>query len=236
MLHEQPYSGLPIGSHRFRHDCKPTSTSKPVSVTVTAAGAVWVCHRCGETGNLNDERSRSRPILTTSSTNRQTFSDFARDTWGKCETLSGIATEYLLARRCVIPPQDGDLRWHPNLMHYASQYCGPALVGLVTDAITGRQLSLHRTWIKADGSKADVDPPRMFLKDHTTAGGVIRLWPDEEVTTSLSIGEGIESCLAAAHGATPIWSCLDAGNMQLFPILRGIESLVIFADHDEAGT
>lgn len=66
-------------------------------------------------------------------------------------------------------------------------------------------------------------------------GGVIRVWPNEAVTRGLGIGEGIETALAAAHAFTPVWSVIDAGHMSKFPVLDGIESLVIFADHDDAG-
>src|SRR5258708_15662825 len=109
MLSEHLYSRLPIGSHRFKHYCKPDNPKKPLSATVTADGAVWHCHRCGESGSLHGERSKPRRILTTSPTTtsatRRTFlSDFGRDIWSACESLSGDATEYLQARHCVIPP------------------------------------------------------------------------------------------------------------------------------------
>jgi hypothetical protein len=67
------------------------------------------------------------------------------------------------------------------------------------------------------------------------AGGVVRLWPDDAVTYSLCIGEGIETCLTAALGFTPVWSCIDAGNLAAFPVLDGIESLTVAVDHDPAG-
>ena len=55
------------------------------------------------------------------------------------------------------------------------------------------------------------------------------------MTTGLGIAEGIESTLAAASGYSPVWSTIDAGNMETMPVLAGIETLVIFADHDKAG-
>jgi hypothetical protein len=55
------------------------------------------------------------------------------------------------------------------------------------------------------------------------------------VTRGLAIGEGVETCLAAAHSMTPVWCLLDAGNLAAFPVLPGIESLTIFADADDAG-
>jgi putative DNA primase/helicase len=230
------YAGLPIGVHRFRHDCKPDSTTKPLKVTVSVSGLVWYCHRCHNTGPLidADQSSRRRPIITAPAATHTTLSDYGRNLWRECRALDGDALEYLRARRCVIPPDDSHLRWHPKLKH-PSGYVGTALVGLVTDTLTCEPMSLHRTWILPSGKKANVDPPRLLLKDHKKNGGVIRLWPDEAVTSSLSIAEGIETALCAAHGATPIWSCIDAGNMEKFPVLADLKSLIIFADHDEVG-
>ena len=65
--------------------------------------------------------------------------------------------------------------------------------------------------------------------------GVIPLWPNEAVTACLGIAEGIETALSLAHGFSPVWSCIDAGHMARFPVLPGIEELVIAADNDPAG-
>jgi hypothetical protein len=106
----------------------------------------------------------------------------------------------------------------------------------VTDAVTGAAISLHTTWLAADGrGKAPIERPRLLAKGCRKAGGLVRLWPDEAVTTGLLIAEGIETALAAAHGFTPVWACLDAGNLGAFPVLAGVEALTIVADHDRAG-
>jgi hypothetical protein len=73
------------------------------------------------------------------------------------------------------------------------------------------------------------------MAGHVKKNGVIRLWPDDAVTHGLGIAEGIESALSAAHVFTPVWSCIDAGNLDQFPVLNGIESLTVFADRDDAG-
>ena len=73
------------------------------------------------------------------------------------------AASYLEARACALPHPDGDLRWHPALRH-PSGFVGPVLLALMTDAVTCAPLTLHRTWIKPDGIKADVDPPRLYWK------------------------------------------------------------------------
>jgi phage/plasmid primase-like uncharacterized protein len=145
-----------------------------------------------------------------------------------------VAADYLNARGCAIPPADGDLRYSDSLRH-PSGYTGPALVALVTDALSGEPLTLHRTWIKADGTKAEIDAPRLLLGKHRKAGGVIRLFPDDAVTAGLAVAEGVETALTVALAFKPAWSLIDAGNLAAFPMLVGIESLLIAADNDPTG-
>jgi putative DNA primase/helicase len=160
------------------------------------------------------------------------FPDPCGAIWGGTADLRGsVAESYLQARESIVPPADGDLRAHPALRHRTG-YTGPGMVGLITDAVTGERMGLHRTWTNADGSKP-VTPAKMALG--LKQGGVIRLWPDEAVTTGLGIAEGIESALSLAHAFRPVWSCIDAGNLAAFPVLPGIECLTIAADNDPAG-
>ena len=60
----------------------------------------------------------------------------------------------------------------------------------------------------------------------------MRLWPDDEVTLGLLVGEGLETVLAAARGFTPAWACLDAWHLKTLPVLGGLDYLTIVADHD----
>lgn len=155
--------------------------------------------------------------------------------WRLLGPVRDVGCAYLEARRCVVPPSDGDLRFDPVARH-PNGFAGPALVALITDAITEKPISLHRTWVNADGTKADVDPPRLLLGGHRKAGGVIRLWPDEAISTGLGIAEGIETALSLAHAYKPVWACIDAGNLARFAVRDGIESLTIAKDADIAGT
>ncbi|WP_321899147.1 PriCT-2 domain-containing protein [Paraburkholderia heleia] len=155
--------------------------------------------------------------------------------WHSLGPVRDVGRAYLEARRCVVPPADGDLRFDAMARHPGG-YAGPALVALVTDAVSRTPISLHRTWVNAEGSKAPVEPPRLLLGGHRKAGGVIRLWPDEAVTSGLGIAEGIETALSLAHGHSPVWACIDAGNLARFLVQDGIESLTIATDNDIAGT
>ena len=215
--------------------CGRSERDKTLGITHDERGSVAHCFRCGyvETSRGEQRPGKPRPVA---AQKHEVLSDYGRELWNACRPISGAARAYLEARGCVIPPEDGDLRWHPSLKHGPSGYTGPAQVALLTDATDYRvKRSLHRTWIRPDGTKAPIDPPRLLLGGHRKAGAVCRLWPDEAVTYGLGVCEGIETALSLAHGFTPVWACVDAGNLGALPVLDGIESLTVGADHDPAG-
>ncbi len=219
--------------------CGRGPKDKTCGVTIDERGGVAHCHRCNYVENRFDEEVRLRPggqiPRAAQAAHYEVLSAYGTTLWNDCRPLAGPALAYLEARCCVIPPEDGDLRFHSALKHAPSGVSGPALVALVTDFVTRQPLTLHRTWIQPDGNKAEVDPPRMLLGGHRKAGGVVRLWPDDAVTHGLGIAEGIETALSLAHGFQPAWACIDAGNMACLPVVGGIESLLIAADNDPAG-
>jgi putative DNA primase/helicase len=236
-------STLEPGEHRITcPSCGRGQRDKTFGVTVDYAGAaVGHCFRCEyvETYRPNKPAAHrlgkavSLPVV---ELKRQTLSDYGAELFDQGTSLRGTVGEnYLRARGCVIPPDDGDVRFHPALRHPSGLYAGPALVALVTHAETKVPMTLHRTWIRPDGTKADCDPPRMLLGGHSKKHGVIRLWPDDSVTLGLGIAEGIETALSLAHAYRPAWACIDAGNLAALPVLAGIETLIIAADNDDAG-
>ncbi|MBP0629987.1 toprim domain-containing protein [Cupriavidus sp. AcVe19-1a] len=230
------------GNHRIPCPaCGRGERDKTLGLTIEADGkGVAHCFRCSFTESYRPDRDTrqqavAKPRIKAVTTQKhKALSDYGRDLWNACKPLTSVAVAYLKARRCCIPPVDGDLRFHPTLKH-PTGYTGPALVARITDAMTRKPMSLHRTWIQANGRKAEVDPPRLLLAGHRKQGGVIRLWPDEAVTVGLGIAEGIETALSMAWAYAPVWSCIDAGNMDAFPYLPGVESLVIGADQEPAG-
>ena len=221
-------------------NCGRNEREKTLGVTVADGRGVAHCFRCEYVETMFDDepvmqrpgKPVSRPVA---AMKHERLSDWGRALIDAAVALPGtVGAEYLKARGCVIPPNDGDLRFHPALRHPCG-HAGPGLLALVTDAQTREPLTLHITWTRSDGTKADVDPPRMLLRGHRKKGGVIRLWPDEAVTTGLAVAEGIETALSLAHAYRPAWACIDAGNLAALPVLAGIECLVIGTDHDEAG-
>ena len=145
-----------------------------------------------------------------------------------------IAASYLERRGCAVPSRDTSLRWHPDVPHSGEPgaYHGPALVALVTDPETCEPVTLHSTWIRADGTKAPIEPARKFWFG-LPSFGVVRLFGDDAVTTGLALGEGLETSLAAAVGFGPAtWATLSAGNMAKLPVLPGVECITVVTDHD----
>lgn len=239
------FQHLRPGDHRAPcPQCDRGPRDRALSLHVEHERVVFHCFRCGWSGAAGagapsaGGRSVSSTCRRSGGSTRPRFeqlSDFGRKLWESCRPIAGIAQSYLQARGCAIPPADGDLRWHARLRHPVVGVEAPALVGLVRDVLTGRPLTLHRTWIRADGRKADVSPPRMLLGRHRKQGGAVMLWPHESVTRGLAIAEGVETALALAHAVTPAWALVDAGNVASFPLIAGIEVLTIAVDHDDAG-
>lgn len=217
-------------------ECGRNDRDRTLGVRVDERGGVAHCFRCRYVETSAGEVRRPGQPPQAAAAQHEVLSDYGHELWRATRPLAGEALAYLQARQCVIPPADGHLRWHPALKHPPSGAVAPALVALVSDAITGQPLTLARTWVRADGRKAGLDPSRMNLGGHRKAGGVVRLWPDESVTQGLGLAEGVETALSLAHAFTPVWACLDAGNLATMPVLAGVESVLIAADHDLAGT
>ena len=229
------------GEHRVSCPaCRRGERDKAAGLKVEPDGkALLHCFRCGLVETYRPENGVTyrapavRPAIKPVAPKRDTLSDWGRALWDSCLPISGEAQDYLQFRHCVIPPTDSDLRWHPAIKH-PSGHVGPALVALITHVLTGKPLSLHRTWVTPTG-KANVTPERLVLSGHATKGGCIRLWPDDWVSGGLALGEGVETCLSLAHAFKPVWATIDAGHLEDFPVLAGVEVLTICQDNDSAG-
>lgn len=238
MTHRLP---TPKPGHTLRARCPQQACAgkhgEALAVTGDAdgRGVTWFCHRCGWRGGERHGSAVAQPVARPAP-RHETLGDWGRQLWQACRPITpdDHAGRYLSERGCALPHPDGDLRWHPGLKH-PSGHIGPAMVGLVTDVLTGEAINCHRTWLGDGGRKADLERPRMLLKGHRKAGGTIRLWPDSEVTLGLAVGEGIETMLSLARAFVPVWASIDGGNLGTLPVLAGIEALTVAVDHDAAG-
>jgi putative DNA primase/helicase len=156
----------------------------------------------------------------------------ARAIWAEAvPTIGTLVERYLTSRGLRLPPE-APLRFHPACPRDKERL--PAMVALMTDPVTAAPVGIHRTYLRTDGQgKADGVARKML-----GGSGVIRLSPDEEVTTGLGLTEGIETALSVMQvgGWSPAWAATSAGAISTFPVLSGIECLTVFADADAAGT
>jgi putative DNA primase/helicase len=152
-------------------------------------------------------------------------------------TRGDPASRYLENRGFVLASHPKCLRYHPALDYREDDGNGkshllgkhPGLVARVEDVDGTKPLGLHRTYLTANGTKADVREPKKSLGK--IAGGVIRLFP---VDRELGVAEGIETALGASLlFDLPVWPTLSSGNMEKLDLPDAVQKLHIFADADQ---
>ena len=114
----------------------------------------------------------------------------------------------------------------------------PVMLGAVTSP-EGMLRGLHRTYISKAGMKAPVPCPKKLSRTSgLLAGASIKLHEPSVINGKLTLGvaEGIETALACyLASGIPTWSCVSAPGIKSFQWPAGLQSLVVFADHDAHG-
>jgi hypothetical protein len=105
------------------------------------------------------------------------------------------------------------------------------MVALFRDIHTDAPCGIQRTFLSRAGQKLD---RRMLGRAKNAA---IKIDPDDRITDGLTIGEGLETCLAARQaGFGPMWALGSAGAVASFPLLSGVGTLTIIVDKDGSRT
>lgn len=158
----------------------------------------------------------------------------ALELWQRSEPINGTIGEiYLRHRHAWINPPPACLRFL-NDAPIGDGAKGPALLALITSAIGNTSTGIHVTPLLCDGS--DRDRTRTKRIYGRAKGSIIRLSDDETVTEGLFLCEGIETGMSIlAQGIAPVWCAISTAGLVTFPLLEGIASLTILADHDSAG-
>jgi hypothetical protein len=155
--------------------------------------------------------------------------------WGQSVPIaSTTAARYLSRVRGIdlaaLPANIDDvLRFHARCPFAGVRH--PCLIALMRDTTTDTPTGIHRIGLTSVARKID----RRMLGN----AGVVKLWP---AGTQLVVGEGIETVLAAATRIPyrdaplqPAWALLSAGLLERFPVLPGVERLIVLVDHDLSG-
>lgn len=123
------------------------------------------------------------------------------------------------------------LRFHPRCPFGSDT--APCILALMRDPISDAPVGIHRIGLKTDNDRID-------KLERRTLGtmGIVKLWPVDE---TLTIGEGIETVLAAATRLPsdvpliPAWSAVSSSGLARLPILPGVRSLRLLIDNDLEG-
>ena len=130
---------------------------------------------------------------------------------------------YLERDRALNLPADlaGEvLRWHPG---------AGALLALFRSIATGEPQAISRIFLDHDAHKTG----RQFFGP--VAGAAVMLDGFDEVTAGLHICEGVETGMAARQfDLKPTWALGSAGAIAAFPLLGGVECLILLQENDEA--
>lgn len=150
----------------------------------------------------------------------------AREIWDASLSVAGPAEAYLRRRGLTnFPPA---LRFHPALELGGRRW--PALVAAVTTS-DGVLCGIHRTFLRPDGTKADIERPKRALGRLVV--GAVHL---SAAAPKLGIAEGIETALSAAQlFGLPVWAMVGTAGILRPALPREVVEVVIFADGDRPG-
>lgn len=147
-----------------------------------------------------------------------------------------------------VPVQKGDLvdkyltsrgiheMVYPSSLRFASSISDgeggmrPCMVAMVVD-VSGKPISLHRTFLEQNGRKALMQSPRKMMPGNLPDGACIRL--TEEPSPHIGVAEGIETAMSACNlFGFPVWPVVNAVMMEKWIAPEGVESVTVFGDMD----
>jgi putative DNA primase/helicase len=142
-----------------------------------------------------------------------------------------LARHYFERRRgLIIPPGlDGRVLRFLKRCPFGNErhHC---ILALFTDISSNEPKAISRIALTDDSKKID----RKMLGP--TAGAAIKLSPDDDIRTTLHVGEGVETCIAGMLADyTPAWSLGSASAIASLPVLRGIGKLFILGEVNDGG-
>jgi DNA polymerase len=212
------------------------------------------CFGCGERGDRIDWLTRGEGITREDAIalirdtdgpvaprylNEASKTERALELWTQAVPIAGTIAERYLAETRSIDVTGLTVNVSDSLRFLARCPFGagqlrPCLLALMRDPERNEPIGIQRIALELrDG--------RVFKLDRFTLGriGAIKLWP---AGAQLIVGEGLETTLAAAtcipyRGALlqPAWSAVSSGGLSRFPVISGVERLIILVDHDGNG-
>jgi len=142
-----------------------------------------------------------------------------------------LVDRYLATRHLDEPAYHKTLRFAPSLRD-GQGGTRPAMLACVGVPGADRFVSIHRTFLKPDGSgKAEIEKPRKMMPGPLPDGACVPL--SDYTGGVLGIAEGIETAIAACALYTmPVWSAINSNLLAKWWPPEGCTEVVIFGDND----
>jgi putative DNA primase/helicase len=154
--------------------------------------------------------------------------------WTTATPNHRMLRNYFKGRGIGVPLMPAVLRFHPRCPYYdgAIRHTAPAMLARVFQS--GKPITLHRTYLTDD-----VPSRRMLMPCSATLSGAYIPLHGKPFNFRLGVAEGIETALAAwqlSEHPEPIWSCINAGQLEKFEPPEGVDILSIYGDNDKTFT
>lgn len=142
------------------------------------------------------------------------------------------AHRYLAGRRIEELIYPKSLRFHPGLKD-GEGGIRPAMVAMVGVHGEAKMCSMHRTFLRPDGSaKADMEAPKKLMPGPLPDGACVML-SDWTGSGAIGIAEGIETAMSAsAMFGLPVWAAISSRMMEKWMPPEGADEVAIFGDND----
>jgi putative DNA primase/helicase len=173
-------------------------------------------------------KTDSPPNVTRKAKKPHDFKELAISVWNKAVPIKGTRAErYLHGRK--IDPHGLDLRFVSRAVcgSGADRSYHPALIAPIRN--DRELLAIHRTFLKSDGSIADIDEPKMMLG--FALEGVVR-WGGVPEDGILRLAEGIEDAASVINLLgfnRTCWPVLGIERYALMAIPESIKHIVIYS-------
>jgi hypothetical protein len=159
---------------------------------------------------------------------------WALKTWGESVDPTGsIVEHYLREHRGLILPDNCNsvMRFHHALRYVKDDGLPvylPGMVCLLRDIKTDAPCGIHRTFL--DRYTGERIGRKMV---GVAKGAAIKLDSHESISSRLTIGEGVETALAAKlAGLGPVWALGSAGGIRFFPVIKALDELTLLEEND----
>lgn len=140
-----------------------------------------------------------------------------------------LVSLYFAHRNCPLPQNLDCIRYLGSCPVPFETGMRPAMLAAVKGP-DGKGVTLHRTFLRPDGMKADMESPRALMPGDLPDGCAVRLAMHGD---TLGVAEGIETALKAAERfGVPVWAALNATMLAKWRAPQGVKRVIVFGDND----